>query len=328
MVYTLFALSLLAVKPNNIPINAQMTLITKQGLEISTNLPVLRLFSALNALGYAEEPRRLGPPTFAPQFGELRAELRQTLRARSKSITIKNLAALFEQHPLSISEYIRATLVSGPPQSLAKKLTVLDTFGSEIDFEKKSIELLPKLRRRMFQLKTALEKDTDSATNLIGHSFVRPDNTHIMLNPYDGHELAHKVQFDTQVFISLGPGQDFQRRSALEASLLPTLAKLIESIYTRALPLAQQWRYLKTIKTITEHWSSGPEYLTAALAKAIAHRVVTTNLHVAHELDTLFVQTQAEQGMKWAGIGLKLIDACGQRPLASVLPNAIAKIQP
>ncbi len=313
-----------------------MRLVTRQGIELAADEQVFLLYAALNAAGYAEEPKRRGPPLNAPVFHPIREKLRDGLRAARERPSAQAVQAVFETNQQPVALYIEAAMSlapggpagSKPAAELARKLAPLIDFSKDAGLEPLFDELAAEQREHMKELKLALEKDLDALRKVIGDpSFRAPLPLVVVPNPLEGHGLVRRLTLAGTTYLVVGPGLPEARAAILEAALEPAMRALVAKHYDKGKGLARSWAALKTSKRITGTWPTGQAYLTGALTAAAAHRAMTVADKAAgREAEEEFIDAQAKFGMRWARVGLRLLD--GSEPLESSLPKQIAKAQP
>jgi hypothetical protein len=320
------------------PGDAPMTLITDHGVELSANEQVFLLFAALNAAGYAEEPRREGPPLNAPVFHPLREEVRDALREVKSRPSLEAVRSVFKKNPQPIPVYLEAVLsmapgapdATGPAAKLEKRLAPLADFRSDASLEALIDRLADEQRAHMKELKGALEQDFEAVRDVLGdEAFRAPVRLVVVPNPLDGHGLVRKLSMGGETYLVVGPGLDQARMAILEAALEPAVREMVSEAYGRARSLARSWSTLKTSKRITRSWPTGQAYLTDALTHALAHRALEgAPKGRRRDVDEAFIDAQAKDGMRWARAALRIVDRRGDAPLAEALPRLVAKAKP
>ncbi|MEL6188173.1 MAG: hypothetical protein AAFU79_26405 [Myxococcota bacterium] len=318
------------------PGDAPMRLVTDHGIELSANEEVFTLFAALNAAGYAEEPKRKGPPLNAPVFHPIREDVREALRAAKSTSSLTAVRKVFETHPETIATYIEAALSMAPdaprPSSaasaLAKKLAPLGDFRSEASLATVFDRVAGDQRALMKELASALEKDLEAVRKVLGDpGFRAPRAVVVVPNPLDGHGLVRRLTLGGVTYLVVGPGLDEARTAILQAALEPSMSALVATSYGRAGKLSRSWSTLKTSKRITRRWPNGKAYLADALTHAVAHRARAGGT-ATRDADEEFVDVEAKDGMRWARTALKILDDHGSGKLADALPNLLAKASP
>lgn len=313
--------------------DAPMKLITEHGVELSADEQVFLLFAALNAAGYAEEPRRKGPPLNAPVFHPIRQDVRDKLRKARDSDSLKGVRKVFEENPQPIRVYVEAALsmapgapeARGPAAGLAKSLASLSDFRTDAELEVVFDQIAQEQRKLMKELKVGVEKDFKMASKLLGvDSFRAPVDVTVVPNPLDGHGLVRRLTVGGTTYLVVGPGAEQARAAILEAALEPTVRAMVNKSYDRGPKLARSWSTLKTTKRITRRWPNGPSYLTAALTAALAHRAMAGG-KASRDADEEFIDDQAKNGMRWARAALRILDQHGSDSLEVALPRLLAK---
>lgn len=320
------------------PGDAPMRLVTSHGVELSADEQVFLLFAALNAAGYAEEPKRKGPPLNAPVFHPIREEIRDALREARERPAMKATRDVFESSPQPIPVYLEAVLSmapdapkpSAPADALAKKLGPLADFRGDANLDVVIDKVATKQRAHMKALKAALEQDFAAARKVLGDErFRAPISLVVVPNPLDGHGLVRELTLGGTTYLVVGPGLETARLAILEAALEPSIRAMVENAYPRAKNLARSWATLKTSSRIQRQWPTGEAYLTDALRTAVAHRAIVRASGSAHrDADEELIDAQAKDGMRWARAALRIIDAHGSGPLAEALPDLLAKASP
>lgn len=333
----MLAISALSLTLFAAPGDAPMTLLTDHGVELVADEQVFLLFAALNGAGYAEEPRRKGPPLNAPVFHPIREDVRDALRSARSSASMQAVRKVFEENNQPIAVYIAAALSrapdakskpSGAAASLADKLAPLSDFRGEANMEAVFDKVALEQRKHMKTLKATLEKDFAVVLKVLGSdAFRTPRNLVVVPNPLDGHGLVRELEMGDKTYLVVGPGEDGARAAILEAALRPTVTKMVNASYGRAAKLARSWSTLKTSKRITKQWPNGKAYLSEALTNALAHRAMAGG-STSRDADEEFIDEQARDGMRWARTALRVLDAHGSGALAEALPKLLSKANP
>ena len=319
-------------------IEAPMLMVTDHGLELASSERIFVLFAALNAAGYSEEPKRKGPPLDAPVFHPIRQEIRDLLRDADDLASFGRLQIVFDRNPESIEAYLEAVLSLEYPVAtaehkttqLASKLKLLDSFQREASLREIFDKLVPQQRAHMKSLKAALEKDFRQAARILGEDSLRaPTSLVVIPNLLDGHDITRSVRLGGNVFLITGPtGPDLKasRSAILRIASREHIHEMIKRPYKRAAKLARSWSTLKTSKRITRVWSDGESYLTDALTRSLAHRVLVPKPQ--RELDETFIEAQSKDGMRWARAALRMLDEERAGSLARALPRLLIRAAP
>ena len=315
-----------------------MTLLTDHGVELSANEQVFLLFAALNAAGYAEEPKRKGPPLNAPVYHPIRVEARDALRKTSSLSSMEAVRKVFETHAQPIPVYIEAALsmAGGAPEasaaakSLARDLAPLSDYRTDAQVVGLYDKLVNEQRDHMKALDTALETDFEAARKVVGDPELRaPTALVVVPNPLDGHGLVRKLGMGGTTYLVVGPGLDAARSAVLVEALRPAVAQMVDGAYGRGKNLARSWSTLSTSKRITSKWPNGKAYLTDALTHAIVHRARSkADGKGGREADEAFVDAQAKDGMRWSRAALRILDSHDKGALAESLPGLVARATP
>ena len=315
------------------PGDAPMTLVTDHGVELQANERVFLLFAALNAAGYAEEPKRKGPPLNAPVFHPIREEVRDALRNDRARNALGDVRAVFEKNPEPIAVYIEAVLgrTEGSPaprgtaKALADALAPIERFREEATVEAVFDKLVEAQRAHMKELEAALEKDFEQVRAILGdEAFRAPVELVVVPNPLDGHGLVRKLDFDGKTYLVVGPGTEAARRDVLVEALRPSVRAMVQDAYAARGRLADSWNSLKTSKRITSKWADAQAYLTDALTHAVAHRAAATvDGRAGRDADEAFIDAQAKDGMRWARIAMRMLDEHDDGKLSEALPKLV-----
>lgn len=312
-------------------------LITRHGVELRSEERVFLLFSALNALGYAEETQRKGPPLRAPVFHGIRTDVRDQLRKQRAQGTLEGIRALFDENSAEIEVYLEAVLaaqngqnakISNEAKKLLKPVMVLDDFHREAKLKGVYDAIALAQRKHAKELKTRLEADFDKAAKLLGVSELRaPVQLVVIPNPLDGHDMVRPVHMGETTFLVVGPGFETAQRAVLEAALAPLMRNMLEESWKTAKFFDTSWSTLKDARRITRRYRNPQSYLAESLARAVAFRI--RNAKPTKEGDEEFVDDQARDAMRWARVALKLIDgATPGTTFSDELPKLLPKIHP
>ena len=331
----LTALTMGAVTPD-----APARLITQHGIELRADEQVFLLFAALNAAGYSEETNRKGPPLRAPVFHDIRSDVRDELRKAREQPSMDEVRKLFESNPGEIEDYLAAILSDGKKDGLSKPAAalvgkvepVLTKFYAEAKVGGLFDTVATAQRDHAKTLKAALEKDFAEARKLLGDDTLRaPTDLVVVPNPLDGHAMVRELKIGKKTFLVVGPGAETARAAVLHAALLPAFRDMADKAWGFAAGYRRSWDALKTSRRISEQYGDGKNYLAEALTRAVAHRVGTLvdKPKDARGADEDFIDEQARQGMRWARVGLKVIDRSdASKPLSEELPGLVKKVGP
>ena len=337
MISTLTLTALAALAPAA-PADAPIRLITEHGVELRADEHVFVLFAALNSAGYSEESNRKGPPLRAPVFHEIRVDVRDELRKARDAESMTQVRKLFEANPGELEDYLAAVLgrddkakLSKAAQALLPKVTpVLEAFREEAKLVALFDKVAEEQRDHAKTLKAVVEKDFVEARRILGDPTMRgPRSLVVVPNPLDGHATVRSVDIGDTRYLMVGPGLDTARAAILEAALRPAMATLVKAAYPRAKGFKRSWDGLKTSRRITSQYPDGADYMAEALTRALAHRVALAGKADAGDADEDFIDAQAQQGMRWARVALKIFEKHdGQTPMSEELPKLVDKISP
>lgn len=313
--------------------DAPVRLITKHGVELRADEDVFVLFAALNALGYAEETRRKGPPLRAPVFHDIRIEVRDALRAVHKKGGTAGIRKMFEKNPAEIEVYLQAILAEGRAKlpkrarKLKSALGALQEFRNKAELASLFDKIAEEQRKHSVKLKGLVEQDFVEAKKLLGASSLRaPLSLVVVPNPLDGHDVVRRLRVGDTRYLIVGPGFGTARRSILEAGLRPVIGEYVKAAWKGARRYRKHWDSLKTSRRITRRFPNGQAYLTEALTAATAYRVRVKRR--TRDTDEDFIDEQAKDGIRWARAALKILDDAGRGPLKDQLPRLLAKSSP
>ncbi len=322
--------------PTATTVDAPMRLVTDHGVELRADEQVFLLFAALNALGYAEETERKGPPLRAPVFHDIRVDVREQLRKSKDKPSMGEIKALFEKNPAKIEAYLKAVLgrgtgkLNGTAAKLEGKLKSLDTFRNDAELKAIFDKVASAQRNHAKKLKKLLEEDFAATAKQLGlKKFKAPLSLVVVPNPLDGHAIVRSVKVGKTRYLIVGPGFASARRTVLKASLRPLMASYAKASYAKGKRFARHWTGLKTSKRFTRRYPNGEAYLAETLTRAIAYRVrAKLNKKMSRDADEDFIDEQAKNGLRWARAVLKLLDKHKEgESFEEALPKLLAKAQ-
>ena len=319
------------------PADAPMRLLTAHGVELTADQQIFALFAALNVAGYSDESRRGGPPLHAPMFHPIRLEVRKALESRPVRTPLRRLRGVFNANPDTIETYVEAALSlaraglrpSARAARLASQLAALDAFRSEVSDV--YAEVLGAQREHMAAMHSALETDVEALrTVLADPEFRAPRSLSVVPTPLESHGVVRSVRVRDHSFLVVGPGLKTARSAILAEILRPGVAPLVSKAYPQSRGFSRSWATLRTSQRIAERWTSGAEYLTDALTRALAHRAITRVDRVERRsADEAFVDREAVRGMRWARSALRIVDAPrDRRPLSADLVRLLTQATP
>lgn len=309
-----------------------MSLVTDHGVELQANERVFLLFAALNAAGYAEEPKRKGPPLNAPVFHPIRKDVRDALRGDAAREALEPVRAIFESNPKAIRTYIEATLAlggegapKGDVKKLADALAPLEAFSQGAQVSGVFDKVATAQREHMKELRTKLQADFEAAAAVMGdEAFRAPVDLVVVPNPLDGHGLVREASFGGKTYLVVGPGLESARAAVLRHALRPAIGAAVNKAWRNGGRLADDWGRRKASKRIAERWASGGAYLTDAIASAVAHKALTkVDGTAGRDADENFIDEQSKEGMYWGRNALRML---GDRPEKATLVDALPKL--
>lgn len=316
------------------PVDAPERLISEHGVELRNDERVFVLYAALNALGFAEETRRRGPPLRAPIFHPIRQEVREALRKVKGKDSKADIQRLFETSPAEIETYLEAYLADdGAPlskeaKSLKPNLRTLDAYRQNAELEGLFDNLAQEQRALSKELKKRIEADFGAAAKLLGQEDLRaPLNLIVIPNPLDGHEIVRQVWIGKERYLLVGPGIETAATAILRASLRSLFQDQLGSAMGGAAKFTKSWSALATSRRIKRAYPDATAYLAEALARAVAYRVHGSKK--SREADEEFIEDQTKLGMRWARAGLSIVDMhSAGSSFEKALPRLVAKASP
>ena len=320
-----FLTFLLLAKSQSFSANAADRIITDHGVEIRTDEATFILFSALNALGYSEETKHLGPPLRAPVFHPARLRVRKYLERHVEAGALDQVRTFVDQNPGSVADYLSALRVNSGTQ-LASIQGVLRKLATRAQLEALFDRELVADRQRLVQLKRQLDKDFVAAKKKFAIQDLRaPESMIVISNALDGHEIAHSIRKKDELLLVLGPGQEAARTRILAESLRPLLKRMSSRAFTGANGYKKRWDKLKATK-VGRRFESGLGYFAETLGRSAAHRVVSKK---TGQGDNDFIASQVAEGLFWTQSALRIVDAHRPgTPFQKTLARLIARTTP
>lgn len=315
---------------------APIKLFTPQGVEIRLDERVFHLFAALNAAGYAEETKRRGPPLNAPVYHPVRVKVRDALRDLRDQPIVEELRDLFTQNPQPIAVYLEALLaeegdrLSAEAKKLQPKLEPITQFAQEASLQALFDRLAMEQRDLAKSLMKAIDEDLSAVKDLVDSDFRAPITTIVIPNPLDAHAALEVVDVGEKEFIVVGPDFDEARQNLVTELSKPYLRSAVDQAWGAASKYRAHWDQVKVAKRISDRYGDAKNYLTVALAHALAHHIDTNRRGTAgSEADEQFIDEHAREGMRWARVALRIWEQHEDgTPFEKDLPRLVTKYGP
>ena len=314
---------------------APVRLFTDSGVEIRLQEEVFQLFAALNAAGYSEESKRRSPPLSAPVYHPLRVDVRDALRDLRDKPATNAVRKLFEANPYPIEDYL-AAMIAGPDDrvsanaaKLKGQLGPLEAFAEEAGLQALFDKLAEAQRDLGKKLSKAIEEDLGAVREkLDDDKFRAPTSLVVVPNPLDSHDAYRTFTVGDQAYAVVGPGLEESRSQIAFAAVEPYVRASVDRAWGSASKYRSHWDGVKLAKRISKRYGNGKNYLTVALTRALVHRLNAERTGDA-EADELFIDQQAQEGMRWARIVLRVLDKRSDGvPFGQELPRLLAKHGP
>jgi len=315
---------------------APIKLFTPQGVEIRLDERVFELFAALNAAGYSKESKRRGPPLNAPVYHPLRVEVRDALRELRDEPIVDELRDLFASNPQPVAVYLAALMaeegdrISEAAQALKPKLGPIEEFAEDASLQALFDRLATEQRDLAKTLMKAINEDLAAVRDMVDSDFRAPIDTIIVPNPLDSHAALEVVEVGPKRFVVVGPDFEEARQNLIVELSKPYLRSAVEQAWGAASKYRSHWDQVKISRRISGRYRNGKNYLTVALAQALAHEVDADRKGEAgREADEEFIDEHAREGLRWARVALRLWEQHEDgKPFEKDLPQLVAKYGP